>query len=165
MFIFHIFTVFEKTLLTLFHDTLSISKILQTASLHCIDGVSLIDIHRYLPSFWHFEMMSILHFYSIRKKVTYVDGNLCVVLLKLPLRAHLIAAIDVDLINGKEDNERLTLFFKNWPTPASFCLFLVFWNKHYKFFTTNICEKMSIQYMVPGFEPMTFGTWVSSHNH
>ena len=24
---------------------------------------------------------------------------------------------------------------------------------------------MSIQYMVPGFEPMTFGTWVSSHNH
>ena len=24
---------------------------------------------------------------------------------------------------------------------------------------------MSIQYMVPGFEPMTFGTRISSHNH
>ena len=24
---------------------------------------------------------------------------------------------------------------------------------------------MSIQYTVPGFEPTTFGTWVSSHNH
>ena len=26
-------------------------------------------------------------------------------------------------------------------------------------------EKMSIQYSVLGFELMTFGTWVSSHNH
>ena len=25
--------------------------------------------------------------------------------------------------------------------------------------------KMSIQYMVPGFELTTFGTWVFSHNH
>ena len=32
-------------------------------------------------------------------------------------------------------------------------------------FTTNLCEKMSIQYKVPGFEPTTFGMWVSSHNH
>ena len=24
---------------------------------------------------------------------------------------------------------------------------------------------MSIQYTVPGFEPMTYGMWVSSHNH
>ena len=32
-------------------------------------------------------------------------------------------------------------------------------------FTTNICEKMSIQYTVSGFEPTTFGTWVSSLNH
>ena len=28
-----------------------------------------------------------------------------------------------------------------------------------------VCEKMSIQYMGPKFELMTFGTWVSSHNH
>ena len=32
-------------------------------------------------------------------------------------------------------------------------------------FTTNKCEKISIHYMVLGFEPMTFGTLVSSHNH
>ena len=34
-----------------------------------------------------------------------------------------------------------------------------------KIFTTNICENLSIQYTVPGFEATTFGTRVSSHNH
>ena len=32
-------------------------------------------------------------------------------------------------------------------------------------FTTNKCEKMSIQYMLPGFELTTFGNRVSFHNH
>ena len=32
-------------------------------------------------------------------------------------------------------------------------------------FTTNKCEKMSIQYTMLRFELTTFGTWVSSHNH
>ena len=32
-------------------------------------------------------------------------------------------------------------------------------------FTANKCEKIFIQYTVQGFEPMTFGIWVSSHNH
>ena len=32
-------------------------------------------------------------------------------------------------------------------------------------FTTNQCEKMSIQYTVPGFEPTTFLTLVVTHNH
>ena len=49
------------------------------------------------------------------------------------------------------------IFFKNGPTPASFCLFSIFSNKQYNF-TTNICEKMSMQYTVPRFEPMTFRT-------
>ena len=31
--------------------------------------------------------------------------------------------------------------------------------------TLQFMWKMSIQYLVPGFEPMTFLTWVSSHNH
>ena len=46
-------------------------------------------------------------------------------------------------------------------------LFVYFWSfqTNISIFTTNICEKMSIQYTVPGFEPTTFGTWVSSHNH
>ena len=29
----------------------------------------------------------------------------------------------------------------------------------------GICEKMSIQYTVLWFEPVTFGTWVSSYYH
>ena len=36
---------------------------------------------------------------------------------------------------------------------------------HITIFTTNKCEKMSIQFMVPGFELTTFGTQVSTHNH
>ena len=39
-------------------------------------------------------------------------------------------------------------------------------NKHYyKFYNKYLCEKMSFQYMLPGFEPTIFGTCVSSHNH
>ena len=44
-------------------------------------------------------------------------------------------------------------------------LFLVFSNKHHYNFYNRYMWKMSIQYKVPGFEPMTFRTWVSSHNH
>ena len=29
----------------------------------------------------------------------------------------------------------------------------------------NMKNVMSIQYVVPGFEPTNFGMWVSSHNH
>ena len=50
------------------------------------------------------------------------------------------------------------LFFKNGPTPASFSFIFVFPNKHYKFYNKYVCDKMSIQYMVPGFELTTFGT-------
>ena len=32
-------------------------------------------------------------------------------------------------------------------------------------FYTKICEKMSIQFTVPGFKPTTSGSWVSPHNH
>ena len=52
--------------------------------------------------------------------------------------------------------------FKNGPTRPLFIYFCLF--KH-KFYNNVKCEKMSIQYMVPGFELMTFWTWVSSHNH
>ena len=45
-----------------------------------------------------------------------------------------------------------------------FRLFSVF-SKKINFNTNMCCEKMAIQYTVPGFEPTTFGTWVSSHNH
>ena len=53
---------------------------------------------------------------------------------------------------------------------GSFGLFLPFsffssFQAQITIFTANECEKMSIQYMVPGFKLTTFGTGVSSHNH
>ena len=45
-------------------------------------------------------------------------------------------------------------FLKNGPTPASFSLFSSF-QTHITIFTTHECEKMSIQYTVPGFELTT----------
>ena len=42
-------------------------------------------------------------------------------------------------------------FFKNGTIPTFFHLFLSF-QTNIKIFTTNICEKMSIQYMALGFE-------------
>ena len=46
-----------------------------------------------------------------------------------------------------------------------FRLFLSFQANINTIFTINKYEKMSIQYMVLGIEPTTFGTQVSSHNH
>ena len=57
-------------------------------------------------------------------------------------------------------------FLKNGPTPASFLFILgLFQANIITIFTTNICEKNSIEYMVPGFKPMTFRMWISTHNH
>ena len=50
---------------------------------------------------------------------------------------------------------------KSWPL---FNLFSSF-QTNITIFTTNIWEKMSIQYTVLGFETTTFRTWVSSHDH
>ena len=60
-----------------------------------------------------------------------------------------------------DNNERILFvcFFlkKNWPTPASFSFIFGLFKQTLQFFTTNICEKMSIQFTVPGFKPTTFG--------
>ena len=45
-------------------------------------------------------------------------------------------------------------FFDKWANPG---LFFGLFKQTLQIFTTNICEKMSIQYTVPGFEPTTFG--------
>ena len=51
----------------------------------------------------------------------------------------------------------LFYFFKNGPTPASFLfIFGLLQANIITIFTTNIREKMSIQYTVLGFEPTTF---------
>ena len=46
-------------------------------------------------------------------------------------------------------------WFFNGPTPASFSFISSFSNTHITILTTDYCEKMSIQYPVPGFEPTT----------
>ena len=57
------------------------------------------------------------------------------------------------------------VFKKCHPRPL-FHLFLVFSNKQYIFNNKTIWKLvMSIQYMVPGFEPTTSQTWDISHNH
>ena len=54
--------------------------------------------------------------------------------------------------------------FLNWPTPASFSFILGLFKQTLQIFTTDLCEKISIQFTVLGFEPTTLWTWVSSHN-
>ena len=56
-------------------------------------------------------------------------------------------------------------FYLKWANPGLLLfLFLVFSNKQYNFYSKSMW-KMSIQYMVPGFEPMTSRAWVVTHNH
>ena len=51
------------------------------------------------------------------------------------------------------------VYFFKWANPGlCFVYFWSFQTNIITIFTTNICEKMSIQCMVPGFEPMTFRT-------
>ena len=49
-------------------------------------------------------------------------------------------------------------FFKKWANAGLF--FIYFWSfqTNNTIFTTNICENMSIQFTVPGFEHTTFRT-------
>ena len=59
----------------------------------------------------------------------------------------------------------LYLFFKKMGRLRPLFLFIyVFSNKHLIFYNKYMW-KMSIQYIGLGFEPTTFWTWVSSHNH
>ena len=56
------------------------------------------------------------------------------------------------------------IFYKMGQPRPLFRLFSVFSNKQY-IFSTNQCEKISIQYMALGFKPTTFRTWVVTRNH
>ena len=59
----------------------------------------------------------------------------------------------------------VVFFLKKWANPVLFSFLFGLFKQTLHIFTTNRCEKMSIQYMVPGFELTTFGTRVSSRNH
>ena len=56
-------------------------------------------------------------------------------------------------------------FFKKMGQPWPFFVYFQSFQSNIKFFYNKYMWKMSIQYMVPGFEPTTFRMWVSSHNH
>ena len=47
------------------------------------------------------------------------------------------------------------IFFK-WANPGLFFVYFQSFQTNNTIFTTNICEKMYIQYTVPGFKPTTF---------
>ena len=55
--------------------------------------------------------------------------------------------------------------FLKWAFPGLFLIYFRLLQTKIRNFTTIKYEKMSIQYTVLGFEPTTFGTRVSSHNH
>ena len=54
------------------------------------------------------------------------------------------------------------LFFSQ---PGIFLVYFQSFQTNNTIFTTNQCWKMSIQYMVLGFEPTTSQAWVVTHNH
>ena len=62
-----------------------------------------------------------------------------------------------------ESDHNKHFIFLNGPTPNSFHLFRSFLTNN-TIVTKNDCENISIQYTAPGFEPMTFRTWVVTHN-
>ena len=45
------------------------------------------------------------------------------------------------------------VFFKKWANPGLFFVYFRNFQTNIKNFKTKICQKMSIQYTVPGFEP------------
>ena len=66
----------------------------------------------------------------------------------------------------REQRTHLSPVLKNGPTPASFSFIFFFSNKHENSYNKYMWKNvMSIQYMALGFEPTTFATQVSSHNH
>ena len=68
-------------------------------------------------------------------------------------------------IGAVSESRGLALF--SWWALLGLLLFIfVFSNKHYNSYSKYMCKNVtSIQYMVPGFDPTTFGTGASSHNH
>ena len=68
----------------------------------------------------------------------------------------------VTLTSHRLYSDKPLFFLKKWANPASFLFIFGLFKQTLQIFTANICEKMSIQYTVLGFEPATFGIWVFS---
>ena len=50
------------------------------------------------------------------------------------------------------------IFFKKWANPGLFFVYFRSFQINNAIFTTNQCEKMSLQYTALGFQPATFHT-------
>ena len=59
----------------------------------------------------------------------------------------------------------LSFFLKKWAILGLFIVYFQPFQTNITTFYSNIMWKMSIQYLVPGFEPTASWTWASSHNH
>ena len=61
---------------------------------------------------------------------------------------------------------RRLLLFLNGPSTASSSFIFIFSSKNYNSYNKYVWKNvMTVQYLVSGFEPTTFRTCVSSHNH
>ena len=52
---------------------------------------------------------------------------------------------------------KIVITFFKWASPGLFFVYFRSFQTNFTIFTTNTCEKMSIQYMMPGFKPTNFG--------
>ena len=105
--------------------------------------------------------------WTARQTVLSVDPSSTIIkfnISRLPTTTFLNVKIAQKIITVNDCNND---FFLNMDQPRPlFRLFLFFSNKYYNFYNKYVWKNIeSIQYPVPGFEPTTFGTWVSSHNH
>ena len=67
---------------------------------------------------------------------------------------------------GKLFNGQIQPFsFFKWAKSGLFFIYFCSFQTNNTIFTSNQCEKMSIQYLATGFEPTTFRTWFITHNH
>ena len=68
-----------------------------------------------------------------------------------------------------ENKDSKSFFFfkkKKWAILGLFFVYFRSFNKQYNFYNKSMWKNvMSIQYPALGFEPLTFGMWVASHNH
>ena len=78
---------------------------------------------------------------------------------------HELVLVENDFLKSEKDFLAVVVVILKMGHPRP--LFRLFSSFHtdITIFTTNICEKMNIQYMVLGFEPTTFRTSFSFHNH
>ena len=82
-------------------------------------------------------------------------------LLSLSRCCHLVSWFCFHSLHCLFDWAILNPSFKNGRPGHFHHLFLIFSKKQYNFYN-NWCEKMSNQYLVPGFKPTTSWIWVSS---